>query len=659
MQAFPQIDGYRITRLIGQGGMARVYAAVEAELEREVAIKVVRLDPDRDAEIASRLEFEARSLARLRHPHIVELYRFGRLSTSALYYVMPLLSGGDLGHWLKPVAENKVRALLCDLLDALGHAHQAGIVHRDVKPENILFDQHGRVQLADFGAAFALETTSSTTSRLTQEGFAVGSLGYMSPEQARGQGVSGLSDLYSLAVVAFELLTDTRCHIGNDAVAIALAQIEQPPAQLPIELAHWQAFFACALNPNPHQRYPSAAAMKAALPKSLSSVANADATTQHTTHSMLGPSVTSATRLIPIRLVTPARNSFKKWLLLALLTATSVGGIAWYAWNKSQQQLQFERLQSALAQAPEGTAQELLSNSADSLSAAQTAALAAKIMQRMLGTIQRLALAEGDAAANLNAIAGPWVKLDLLRVKYKLSNSAELAELEASLARRVEETLMLASEQFDRATAQQVMPLAQALARTQAKLSPSIQSAANIPEIGGEYTDANGLRMRLVSLPKGKSHGLAVMANALTQIEFDRYVTALKLQPRKCAVAAAERRCIDQAQANAIAKWFSTQSNSAFTVPNSAEWQNARAFAPQLNDQFAASSECRVLTQSQRPNVVKRTWGNIKSVFGGQKARSTATRSCNGELVFALDGSGKSTVASPEQTVLVLVKVLR
>ena len=266
MPPFPQIDGYRITRLIGQGGMARVYAAIEAELEREVAIKVVQLDPNRDAEIASRLEFEARSLARLRHPHIVELYRFGRLSTSALYYVMPLLSGGDLGHWLKPVAEAKVCALMCDLLDALGHAHQAGIVHRDVKPENILFDQHGRVQLADFGAAFALEVSSTTTSRLTQEGFAVGSLGYMSPEQARGQGVSGLSDLYSLAVVAFELLTDSRCHNGNDAVAIALAQIEQPPSQLPTELAHWQAFFARALAPNPHQRYPNAMAMKAALP---------------------------------------------------------------------------------------------------------------------------------------------------------------------------------------------------------------------------------------------------------------------------------------------------------------------------------------------------------------------------------------------------------
>ena len=667
MPPFPQIDGYRITRLIGQGGMARVYAAVEAELEREVAIKVVNLDPNRDADIASRLEFEARSLARLRHPHIVELYRFGRLSTSGLYYVMPLLTGGDLGHWLKPVAESKVRVLMCDLLDALGHAHQAGIVHRDVKPENILFDQHGRVQLADFGAAFAFNSSafdsSSSTARLTQEGFAVGSLGYMSPEQARGQEVSGLSDLYSLAVVAFELLTDSRCHNGDDAVAIALAQIEQPPAQLPDELAHWQAFFARALNPNPHQRYPSAAAMKAALPNLLASaiVASAESAAFSLTH---------VTRVIPVTPLTPVRNRSKKRLIFALLGAgflgaVSLSGAAWHVWNKNhrqaqqEQQQQFERLQLQLAQAPENTAPELLSKSAGGLSASQTSVLAAKIMQRMLGTIQSLALAEGDASANLNAIAAPWAKLDLLRRQYQLSNTAELVELEAALTRRVEETLVLASEEFDRGTAQRILPLAQALSRTQPKLSVAMQRAANIPEIGGEFTDMSGIRMRLVTAPKGKNAGLAVMANALTSDEFDRYALALKLQPSACTQTAGVRGCLNQKQAKAIASWYSTQSSSPFKVPNAQEWRQANAWAPRLADKFAASRECRVLTQSQPPNPVKSAWGNIKSAFGGQKARVTVSRSCSGELVFSLDGRGKSTVASSEKTVLVLVKVLR
>ena len=652
MQAFPHIDGYRITRLIGQGGMARVYAAVEAELEREVAIKVVRLDPSHDAEIAGRLEFEARSLARLRHPHIVELYRFGRLSTSALYYVMPLLNGGDLGHWLKPVAESKVRALLCDLLDALGHAHQAGIVHRDVKPENILFDQHGRVQLADFGAAFSPET-SSATSRLTQEGFAVGSLGYMSPEQARGQGVSGLSDLYSLAVVAFELLTDARCHTGNDAVAIALAQIEQPPAPLPAELAHWQAFFACALNPNPHQRYASAALMKAALPKVASDaiLPSAASTATHT-------SLSSTTRIIPVSQAKPRQKELKKWLMLAFGSTLGLSLGVWYTWDKNQQNVQFERLQAQLAKAPEATTLEIFGQNASTLSASQATALADQIMQRMLRTIERLAIAEGDAAANLNAIAPAWENLDKLRNKYQLSASPELTELESSLTRRVEQTLILASEQFDRATAQRVLPLAQALVRAQATLAPTIKRASNIPEIGAEFIDASGIKMRLVLPPKGKNTGLAVMSNVLTSDEFDRYASALKLNPTSCAHPTA-RACIDQLQANAIATWYSTQSNSPFAVPSSAEWQLAHAFAPRLEGNFAASRECRIQTRSTRPNVVKRTWGNIKSVFGGEKAQSSSTRSCSGELVFALDASGKSALASTEKTVLVLVKVLR
>ena len=683
MPPFPQIDGYRITRLIGQGGMARVYAAVEAELEREVAIKIVSLDPNCDMEITSRLEFEARSLARLRHPHIVELYRFGRLSTTALYYVMPLLTGGDLGDWLKPVAESKVCALMRDLLDALGHAHQAGIVHRDVKPENILFDQHGRVQLADFGAAFAfnssafnssalstsafdssaLDSSSSKTTRLTQEGFAIGSLGYMSPEQARGQEVSGLSDLYSLAVVAFELLTDSRCHSGDDAVAIALAQIEQPPAQLPRELAHWQAFFARALNPSPPQRYPSAAAMKAALPSTLidASVTQAAST---------GSSLSSTTQLIPLAQPSKMQKSPKKRLIAALLGAgflgaVSLSGAAWYAWNKNQrqaqqvQQQQFERLQLQLAQVPEDTAPELLSKSASILSASQASMLAAKIIQRMLRTIQSLALAEGDASANLNAIAAPWTKLDLLRRQYQLSNIAELVELEAALTRRVEETLVLASEQFDRRTAQRILPLAQALLRTQPKLSVAMQRAASIPEIGGEFTDVSGLRMRLVTPPKSKSAGFAVMANALTAREFDRYASALKLRPKAC-VQAGVRGCMDQKQANAIASWYSKQSGALFKVPNTAEWKQTINLAPRIKNKFAVSrDECRVLTQTQRPNALKRTLGNIKGFFGGQKAQSISTQSCGGELVFALDGSGKSTVASSEKTVLVLVKVLR
>jgi formylglycine-generating enzyme required for sulfatase activity len=242
--------------------MAVVYSAIEKDLDRPVAIKVVRDDGDPDGHI-QRLENEARGLAALHHPHIVDLYRFGRIEDGSLYYVMPLLTGGTLEDWPKPLPEAQVVELLQHLLDALEHAHSVDIIHRDIKPANILFDRFKRPMLADFGAAFMRQRAT----RLTSHGGAIGSSGYMSPEQARGQEVDARSDLYSTAVMAFELLTGNRPWDGPDGLAIALAQLEQPVPRLPEHLKHWQAFFDKALAVSPAQRYASAAAMREALGK--------------------------------------------------------------------------------------------------------------------------------------------------------------------------------------------------------------------------------------------------------------------------------------------------------------------------------------------------------------------------------------------------------
>ena len=238
--------------------MAVVYSAIEQDLDRPVAIKVVRDEGDGHIQ---RLENEARGLAALHHPHIVDLYRFGRTEDGSLYYVMPLLTGGTLEDWPKPLPEAQVVDLLQHLLDALDHAHAADIIHRDIKPANILFDRFKRPMLADFGAAFMRQRAE----RLTSHGGAIGSSGYMSPEQARGQEVDARSDLYSTAVLAFELLTGNRPWDGPDGLAIALAQLEQPVPRLPEHLRHWQAFFDKALSVNPAQRFESAAAMRTAI----------------------------------------------------------------------------------------------------------------------------------------------------------------------------------------------------------------------------------------------------------------------------------------------------------------------------------------------------------------------------------------------------------
>jgi hypothetical protein len=261
VSGFPQVPGYEIQSELGRGGMAVVYSAVEADLGRQVAIKIVSAEAGVDNNLIQRLENEARGLAALHHPHIVDLYRFGRLPDGALYYVMPLLSGGSLEDVPKPMPEEKVVALLDNLLDALAHAHAADIVHRDIKPANILIDRHGRPLLADFGAAFMRKRDS----RLTTHGQAIGSSGFMSPEQARGMAVDARSDLYSVAVLAFEMLTGRMPFVGEDPLSTALAQIEQPVPRLPPELKHWQAFFDRALAVTAEHRFPHAAAMRAAM----------------------------------------------------------------------------------------------------------------------------------------------------------------------------------------------------------------------------------------------------------------------------------------------------------------------------------------------------------------------------------------------------------
>jgi hypothetical protein len=257
---FPQVPGYEIQSELGRGGMAVVYKAIENDLGREVAVKVVKASAEEPGHL-QRLENEARGLAALHHPHIVDLYRFGHTADGSLFYVMPLLPGGSLEDVPKPMPEDKVVALLDHILDALVHAHAADIIHRDIKPANILFDRHGRPLLADFGAAFMRKRDT----RLTTHGQAIGSSGFKSPEQARGMAVDARSDLYSVAVLAFELLTGKMPFQGEDALSTALAQIEQPVPRMPEDLKHWQAFFYRALAVDAGHRYPSAAAMRAAI----------------------------------------------------------------------------------------------------------------------------------------------------------------------------------------------------------------------------------------------------------------------------------------------------------------------------------------------------------------------------------------------------------
>ena len=257
----PEVDGYRIARVIGQGGMSVVYLAEQESLERKVALKIMHADALADEVSRARFENEARTIARLQHPNIVGIHEVGRTAEGLPFYSMPYLPRGHLAQRKLAGDQPKVAAIARQLLQALDYAHVRGVVHRDVKAENVLFDEAERPMLADFGIALR----RGSNPRLTNAGLAVGSTAYMPPEQARGTEVDRRADLYSIGVLTWEMLTGRLPYNAADALSMALKHVQDPIPRLPAGLRHWQGFIDRAMAKRPEDRYASAQDMLAAL----------------------------------------------------------------------------------------------------------------------------------------------------------------------------------------------------------------------------------------------------------------------------------------------------------------------------------------------------------------------------------------------------------
>ena len=219
---------YEILEELGRGGMALVFKAKDRQLGREVAVKVLPHAMSFDAEFVERFQREARTSAQLEHPNIIPVYRVGRSGRST-YFVMKFLRGGSLSGVLKRrgrIPAPEIRRLLIECASALAYAHQRGIVHRDIKPDNVMFDEFGQSVITDFGIAKAVSGT-----RLTGTGMSIGTPHYMSPEQARAQPIDGRSDIYSLGVVAYQCLTGQVPFDGEDSFAIGYQHISDPLPQ--------------------------------------------------------------------------------------------------------------------------------------------------------------------------------------------------------------------------------------------------------------------------------------------------------------------------------------------------------------------------------------------------------------------------------------------
>ncbi len=257
---------YRLTARIGEGSFSETYLATDTSLDRQVAVKILREHYARDPRFVTRFEREARAAAAVVHRNVVDIFDYGR-DGDTLFITMEWIDGTDLKHLIRnqaPLPVDEATRLIREVLAGLGAIHRAGIVHRDVKPQNVLMSKDGQAKLSDFGIA-----RGSVDSGLTDTGMALGTAAYMAPEQASGGTVTNSADLYSAGVILFEMLTGRLPFAGDNPVQVMYQHVNDVPPR-PRELnpsipGPMEMVVMRAMAKNPEDRFQSAEEMEAAL----------------------------------------------------------------------------------------------------------------------------------------------------------------------------------------------------------------------------------------------------------------------------------------------------------------------------------------------------------------------------------------------------------
>jgi len=249
------IPGYKIKKELGAGGMARVYLALEKKLDRPVALKILSPAFAENSRVTKRFIKEAKTAAQLQHSNIVSIFDVGK-HDGIYFFAMEYLTT-NLKDRIKRSSSIKPRealAIIKDVAKALSYAHKKGYIHRDIKPDNIMFRKDGAVVLVDFGIVKAVNEKT----KLTRTGISVGTPQYMSPEQIKAQKIDGRSDIYSLGIVLFELLTGHVPYQAGDLIKLALKHTGDPVPKLPAKLSDLQPLMDKMLAKNPHERVRNA-----------------------------------------------------------------------------------------------------------------------------------------------------------------------------------------------------------------------------------------------------------------------------------------------------------------------------------------------------------------------------------------------------------------
>ena len=262
LQPGQMLGPYRIINQIGQGGMASVYKAYQASMDRNVAIKVLPRQLAESREFTKRFQQEAHIIARLEHAHILPVFDYGE-SDGIPYFVMRYLEAGTLKDKMeagRPLPLIEIDRIFTQLTDALSYAHSQGVIHRDLKPANVLIDSQGNLFLTDFGIAKLLEDTSP---RLTQTDAIMGTPAYISPEQAQAQTVDQRSDIYSLGIILYEMVTGRLPFVADTPLAVILKHVSDPlplPSSIKPDISEAiENVILKALAKNPNDRFATAA----------------------------------------------------------------------------------------------------------------------------------------------------------------------------------------------------------------------------------------------------------------------------------------------------------------------------------------------------------------------------------------------------------------